>query len=139
MTILAKVCHVKLNKKVSIYMEGMWSTKILSNSCAFAYEWHCMTMSICIILILKLPPEYIGANGPVHVGKEDKQLKQHYYGTSSQKLYWWMFTIWQYYLQSVMSNWTGKCLSTWTDVVDQHILACLPMSDIVWQCALVSF
>ena len=38
MTILAKVCHVKLNKKVSIYMEGMWLTEILTNSCVFAYE-----------------------------------------------------------------------------------------------------
>ena len=37
-SILAKVCHVKLNKKVSIYMEGMWSTEILINSCVFAYE-----------------------------------------------------------------------------------------------------
>ena len=35
-------------------------------------------------------------NGPVHVGKEDKWLKQHYYVTSSQKLYWWMSTIYQY-------------------------------------------
>ena len=25
-------------------------------------------------------------NGPVHVGREDKQVKQHYYVTSSQKL-----------------------------------------------------
>ena len=38
MTTLAKVSNVKLNKKVSIYMEGMWSTKILTNSCVFAYE-----------------------------------------------------------------------------------------------------
>ena len=38
MAILAKVCHVKLNKKVSIYMEGTWSNKILTNSCVFAYE-----------------------------------------------------------------------------------------------------
>ena len=28
MTILAKVCHVKLKKKVSIYKEGMWSIEI---------------------------------------------------------------------------------------------------------------
>ena len=38
MTILAKVCHVKLNKKVSIYMEGMLSTEILINSCVFAHQ-----------------------------------------------------------------------------------------------------
>ena len=38
MTILAKVCHVKFNGKVSIYMEGMWSTEIRTNSCMFAYE-----------------------------------------------------------------------------------------------------
>jgi len=38
MKILAKVSHVNLKKKVSIYMEGMWSTEILTNSCVFAYE-----------------------------------------------------------------------------------------------------
>ena len=37
MTILAKVCHVKLNKCLSTW-EGMWSTEILTNSCVFAYE-----------------------------------------------------------------------------------------------------
>ena len=33
MTILAKVCHVKLNRKVSIYMEGMWSTNKFLRVC----------------------------------------------------------------------------------------------------------
>ena len=54
-----------------------------------------MTMCTCIILIVNLPTE-LGVNGPVHVlikvmdqfmGKEDKQVKQHYYVTSYQKLY----------------------------------------------------
>ena len=30
---------------------------------------------------------WIGENGPVHVGKDDQQMKQYYYVTSSQKLY----------------------------------------------------
>ena len=29
----------------------------------------------------------VGGNGPVHEGKEDKQVKQPYYAISSQNLY----------------------------------------------------
>ena len=54
------------------------------------YILHCclwvvryMTMCTCIILIVNLQTE----NGPVHVGKEHEQMKQHYNVTSSQKLY----------------------------------------------------
>ena len=37
------VVLLELNKRVSIYMDGMWSTEILTNSCVFSYEWYNMT------------------------------------------------------------------------------------------------
>ena len=45
-----------------------------------------MTMCTCITLIVNLPPEQEKID-QFMLGKEDKQVKQHYYVTSSQKLY----------------------------------------------------
>ena len=39
--------------KVS-YLDGQHVTELLT---MFAYEWYCMTMCTCIILIVNLPPE----------------------------------------------------------------------------------
>ena len=55
-TILAKDYRVKLNGE-SIYLHGRHVTEFLTNSCMLAYQWHCMTMYTCIILILNLPAE----------------------------------------------------------------------------------
>ena len=38
----------------SIYLDGQHVTEFLT---MFAYEWYCMTMCTCIILIVNLPPE----------------------------------------------------------------------------------
>ena len=38
----------------SIYLDGQHVTEFLT---MFAYEWYCMTMCICMILILNLPAE----------------------------------------------------------------------------------
>ena len=56
MIILAKHCYVKLNGE-SVYLHGRHVTEILTNSCVFADELHCMTMCTCIILIVNLPSE----------------------------------------------------------------------------------
>ena len=69
-----------------IYLYGWHVTEFLTKSCMFTYEWHCMTMCTSIILIPNLPTES-QMNGTVHEEKEDEQVKQHYYVTSSQKLY----------------------------------------------------
>ena len=44
-----------------------------------------MTMCTCIILIVNLPAEYVGID-QFMLGREDKQVKQHYDVTFSQKL-----------------------------------------------------
>ena len=44
-----------------------------------------MTMCTCIIRIVNLQTEYEGI-GQFMWGREDKQVKQHYYVTFSQKL-----------------------------------------------------
>ena len=44
-----------------------------------------MTMCTCIILTVNLPPEYEGIE-QFMLGREDKQVKQNYYVTFSQKL-----------------------------------------------------
>ena len=38
----------------SIYLDGQHVTEFLT---MFAYEWYCMTMCTCIILIVNLPAE----------------------------------------------------------------------------------
>ena len=45
------------------------------------HGWSCMTMCTGIIQLTS----WVGVNGSVHVGKEDKVVKWHYYVTSSQK------------------------------------------------------
>ena len=65
----------------SIYLDRQHVTEFLT---VFAYEWYCMTMCTCMILILNLPPEQEGID-QFMLGREDKQLKQHFYVTSSQK------------------------------------------------------
>ena len=37
----------------SIYLHGQHVTEFLT---MFAYEWYCMTICICIIVLLNLPP-----------------------------------------------------------------------------------
>ena len=51
----------------------------------FSYDWYYMTMCTCIILMFNLPPEYVGID-QFMLGREDKQVKHHYYVTFSQKL-----------------------------------------------------
>ena len=51
----------------------------------FDYEWYCMTMRTCIIILLNLPTEYKGIDQFIR-GREDKEMEQHYYVTFSQKL-----------------------------------------------------
>ena len=41
----------------SINFHGQHVTEFLTKSCMFAYEWYCMTMCKCIILVLNLPTE----------------------------------------------------------------------------------
>ena len=55
-TILSNDCCFKLNRE-SVYLHGRHVTDFLTNCCVFAYEWHCMTMCTCIILIVNLHPE----------------------------------------------------------------------------------
>ena len=38
----------------SIYFDGQYVTEFLT---MFTYEWYCMTMCTCIIILLNLPPE----------------------------------------------------------------------------------
>ena len=38
----------------SIYLDGQHVMEFLT---MFAYEWYCMTMCTCIIVLLNLPPE----------------------------------------------------------------------------------
>ena len=38
----------------SIYLDGQYATEFLT---MFDYEWYCMTMCTCIILIVNLPAE----------------------------------------------------------------------------------
>ena len=83
MTILAKDCHVKLNGE-SVYLHGWHVTDFLSNFCMFAYQWHCMTMWTCNILIV------------------------------IQKLCWWRSTIWPYQPHSYMSfTLLWRCRDGW--------------------------
>ena len=56
---------------------------------------------------------WVGVNGPVYVGKEDKQVSQYYYVTSLEKLYWWKSTIWQHYPKSVVYYVTLSKLYWW--------------------------
>ena len=65
----------------SIYLDRQHVTEFLT---MFAYEWYCMTMCMCIILIVNLPPE-LERIDQFMLGREDKQVKHHYYVTS-QKL-----------------------------------------------------
>ena len=41
--------------KVSTYTDGMGQSFLLNLACF--YEWHCMTMCTCIIVIVNLPAE----------------------------------------------------------------------------------
>ena len=65
----------------SNYLDGQHVTEFLT---MFAYEWYCMTMCTCIILIVNLPPELEGID-QFMLGREYKQVK-HYYVTFSQNL-----------------------------------------------------
>ena len=67
----------------SIYLDGQHVTEFLT---MFVYEWYCMTMCTCIVLTVNLPTEYEGIE-QFMLGREDKQVKQHYYVTFPQKLY----------------------------------------------------
>ena len=62
----------------SIYLDGHHVTEFLT---MLAYEWYCMTMYTCIVLIVNLPTEYKGLDQFMW-GREDKQVK-HYYVTFS--------------------------------------------------------
>ena len=108
MTILAKDYHVKFNREsvyLYIYMYGMWPSFLL-------------ILAFCISVTLydnvhmhhsnSQLTSWIGGNGPVHVWKEDKQVKQHSYVTFS-------------YLQYINTSQKlscqierRKCLLTWT-------------------------
>ena len=66
----------------SIYLDEQHVTEFLT---IFAYERHCMTLCTCIILIVNLPTEYERID-QFMLGREDKQVKQHYHVTFSQKL-----------------------------------------------------
>ena len=68
--------------KVSTYLDGQHVTEFLT---MFDYEWYCMTMCTSIIILLNLPTEYKGIDQFMW-GREDKQVKQHYYVTFSQKV-----------------------------------------------------
>ena len=73
---------------------------------------------------------WVGGNGTVHVEKKDKEVKQHSYVTSLQKL-----------SKTVMSKWREK-VSTYMDSMRPSLLliyVCLPISYIVWQCVHISF
>ena len=69
----------------SINLHEQHVTEFLNKSCMFAYEWYCMTMCKCFILIVNLPTEYEGID-QFMFEREDKQMKQNYYVTFSQKL-----------------------------------------------------
>ena len=58
--------------------------KCLPNSCVFGYDWHCMTMCTCIILLVNLPTEWEGMDQFMW----EKKINKLNYVTSSQKLYW---------------------------------------------------
>ena len=45
---------IRRGERGSIYLDGQHVTEFLT---MFAYEWYCMTMFTCIILILNLPSE----------------------------------------------------------------------------------
>ena len=69
----------KVNRE-SIHLGGQHVTEFLT---LFAYEWYCMAMCTCIILIVNLPTEYERIHHFI-LGREDKQMKQHYYVTFSE-------------------------------------------------------
>ena len=80
---IAKDCHVKLNGE-SVYLHGWHVADFVSNFCMFAYQWHCMTMWTCNILIV------------------------------IQKLCWWRSTIWPYQPHSYMSfTLLWRCRDGW--------------------------
>ena len=80
---------------------------------------------------------WVGGNEPVHVEKINKWNVQHYYVTSSQKIFWEVLQYDNISQKNVVSNWTEK-VSTYIDGIRPSfllILASLPMSDNVRQCA----
>ena len=66
----------------SIYLDGQHVSEVLN---MFAYERYCMTMCTCIVQTVNLLAEYEEID-QFMLGREDKQGKQHYYITFSQKL-----------------------------------------------------
>ena len=59
-------------------------------------------------------------NGPVHVGREDKQVKQHYYVTSSQKsshTSWALSCSLVYFISSLSVNMGATVLSRDSEVI----------------------
>ena len=66
--------------------QGKYRQHVTEFLTTFANAWYCMTMCTCIILIVNLPPEYEGIDQFI-LGREDTQVKQHYYVTFSQKLH----------------------------------------------------